>query len=192
MGLGIGREARFNRYFEGYEKRTFIDRNGEERTKFVYTKEYYQPKMSNGAFTARKVLNVVIFLAAGAAQLFSGLMSGCPMNSLKYMGFAQCLGILAMILMAVYICIHMAAPYTMEIHSYRGAHEKFSIAALIVTVGMAAIFITALVSMIICHASGFTNIVWCAMYFIAAALFFLMWFLEKKTDYDILPPDHQF
>ena len=86
----------------------------------------------------------------------------------------------------------MAAPYTMEIHSYRGAHEKFSIAALIVTVGMAAIFITALVSMIICHASGFTNIVWCAMYFIAAALFFLMWFLEKKTDYDILPPDHQF
>ena len=191
MAFGLSREARFNRYFEGYERRTIVDRNGQERTKFVYIKEYYRPKMSEGAFTGRKVLNIVLFLIAAAAQVYAGFAS-LPMNSVKYMGFAQCLGILGMILLAVYLITHMSAAYTMEIHAYKGAHEKLTIAGMLVTIGFGAIFIAALVAMIICKSYTFMSFIWLLMYLIAACAILIIWLLEKRTDYDILPPNPQY
>lgn len=191
MKNSLSREARFNRYFEGYQKRTVIDRNGEEKVKFVYTLDYYRPQMSQNSFIIRKVIYIVLFLIAAAVQLLAGLQE-IPMNHVQYMGFAQCLGILAMILIGVYLCIHLTAPYTMEVHAYRGAHEKFITATLIASIGMGVIFLCALVTMIICSSLSFRSVIWVFLYLVAAGVIFVMWMLEKKTEYDQIPQNETY
>ena len=97
-----------------------------------------------------------------------------------------------MILIVVYICTHAAAPYTMEIRTYKGAHEKFRIASLISAIILAAIFITGIITLIIFKSFNFMSFVWAFMYLIAAACLFVIWFLEQKTGYDRVPPDSVF
>ena len=186
---GLGREARFNRYFEGYQQRMVIDRNGEEQMKYVYVLNYYRPQLSEKAFIARKVINIVLFLAAAALQIAAGLMPGIIMNVVRYMGFAQCLGILAMVFAAIYIFSHVGAPYTMEIHSYKGAHEKLSIASLISAIILGVIFITAVVTLIVYRSFSFVSFVWAFMYLLAALAILAISILERKTSYEEIPPD---
>ena len=184
MKSGFGRESRFSRYFEGYEKQTYIDGNGREKVKMVYTLDYYRPRMTEKAFTGRKILNVILFLLAAGAQLFAGLRQDIPMNLSKIMGFAECLGILAMILVAIYLCSHLSAPYNMEIRSFRNAHDKFTVMSLIGTCILGAVFLAALVMMIIFKSFTFMSFVWAFMYLLAAVCILAIWMLEKRTEYD--------
>ncbi|MBE6017315.1 MAG: hypothetical protein E7233_06870 [Lachnospiraceae bacterium] len=184
MASRFSRESRFNRYFEGYEQRVVTDANGKEKMKMVYIMDYYRPRLTEKGFLARKIINIVLFLIAAAAQIYSGLRQDIPMNLVKYMGFAQCLGILAMILVVIYMCSHLSAPYNMEVRAHRNAHEKLSIMAMIGTFILLAIFITAIVTMIILKAVSFTSFVWAFMYLLAAACLAAIWLLEKRTEYD--------
>ena len=184
MASRFSRESRFNRYFEGYEKRVVMDENGKEKMKMVYIMDYYRPRLTEKGFTARKIINVVLFLISAAAQIFSGLRSDIPMNMTKYMGFAQCLGILALILVAIYLCSHLSAPYNMEIRSYRNAHDKLVIMSMIGTFILLAIFITAIVTMIVFGSFTVMSFIWAFMYLLAAACIAAIWLLEKRTEYD--------
>ena len=184
MKFGLNRESRFNRYFEGYEKRIVMDSNGKEKMKMVYVLDYYRPRLTEKSFLGRKILNVALFLISAAAQIFAGLQNGIPMNHAKYMGFAQCLGILALILIAIYMCSHLSAPHTMEVRSYRNSHEKFSLMAMIGTFILLAVFLTAVVTMILFGSFGFSSFIWAFMYLLAALCLAAIWLLEKKTEYD--------
>lgn len=184
MASRFSRESRFNRYFEGYEKRVVMDENGKEKMKMVYIMDYYRPRLTEKGFTARKIINVVLFLISAAAQIFSGLRSDIPMNMTKYMGFAQCLGILALILVAIYLCSHLSAPYNMEIRSYRNAHDKLVIMSMIGTFILLAIFVMAIVTMIVHGSFTVMSFIWAFMYLLAAACIAAIWLLEKRTEYD--------
>ncbi len=184
MASRFSRESRFNRYFEGYEKRTVIDEKGKEKTKMVYVLDYYRPRLTEKGFLYRKILYIVLFLISAAAQIFSGLRSDIPMNMTKYMGFAQCLGILALILVAIYLCSHLSAPYNMEVRSHRNAHDKLVIMSMIGMFILLAIFITAIVTMIVFGSFTVMSFIWAFMYLLAAACIAAIWLLEKRTEYD--------
>ena len=192
MKTGFSRESRFNRYFEGYEKQTVYDENGREKTKMVYVLDYYRPRLSEKAFTGRKVLNVVLFLIAAGAQVFSGIRTDIPMNMSKVMGFAECLGILAMILVAIYICSHLSAPYNMEIRSYRNAHDKLILMSMIGACILGAVFLAAVVMMIIFSSFSFLSFVWAFMYLLAAVCILAICLLEKRTEYDRIAHNSSF
>lgn len=190
MGF-FSRKNRFDRFFEGYEQRTTYDRDGNEKTRFVYTSDYYSPKMEQKSFIIRKVINAVLLIVMAVLQFYAGISETIPMNHTKMMGIVQCLDILALIVSAVYIVKHIAAPYKMEIHTYKGAHNNFVTAHLICLAVSVCAFLAAIVSTII-FGTGFSGeyILWNVAYLVAPVCMCVIWFLEKKTDYDRLPPEN--
>ena len=190
MGI-FNPKNRFNKMFEGYEQRTEYDRYGNESRKYVYVSNYYEPDMTETQFRLRKLINVLLLIVAIAGNIVVGIIKDIPMNRAKYFGIAQCLSILALIAAAVFIVAHLMTPYKMEIHQYNTAHEKMRVVTLISWLVMAAVAVCSIVSIFV-YISTFniTYIFWALAYVIAALSIFFVWFLEKNTDYYILPPEH--
>ena len=189
----FSRKNRYNRYFEGYEQRTDYDRYGNEKQKYVYVGNYFQPDMTESQFRIRKAINIFLLIASYALNLAAGIIptAAIPMNNTKVMGVAQCLAILSLIATTVYVVTHASSPYAMEIHAHKGSHERLTVVSLITWLVLAAVFIAAVAASFI-YAKGFSlNVVlWLLAYLASAASIFVIWFLEKNTDYIILPPDH--
>lgn len=188
MKFTFGQKARMDRIFEGYEKRIVTDENGKEKVKFVYIKEYFTPQMTKNEYLIIKIMYSVLFLISAACQLYAGLKN-VPMNiHYKHMGFAQCVGILALVITAIYIGSKLTAPYEMEIYAYKNSHNKLITASTIAVILIGAVFVTAVVTMFIAGAVSLAHILWALIYLAAAAAVFVIMWLERRTQFTIIPP----
>ena len=190
MALYGNRKKRFDKLLEGYEPRTYYDANGNEKTKLVYVSDYYQPNITEKQFTARKIINIALFIAAGALQIFAGVQN-VGVNMMIVGAEFQGLGIVASIITAIYLGSYTIAHYKMEKQSYRNAHTKFKTMSCITAAILAAVFILFIVlNCIDGWSSGFMSVLITICYIIAAGCFFVMFILEHKTEYTILGPDN--
>ena len=177
-------DRRYKQHFEGYETQQYTDENGLTRFKMVYTREYFIPMISNGAFIFRKILFCLLFAVSMVILILEGLQLSA-MNSTVYIAAGQAACLIAALVVVAYLSLFVSAKKRMEIRYYRGVHKHLVKAALVEFLLFLATFICSCVFLGLTPEEANLQSVLCAAgYIAAAACNFVIWFVEKRTFYE--------
>ena len=171
---------RFDKQFEGYERRTVYDNQGNEKTKYVYVKEYFSPQLSDREFIIRKVINWVLFIVMGVLQGWAGTRQ-VAVNFMTVVTAFQGISVVGMIILIIYLARHTAASLKMKIDQHKNAHDKFMAMSLIEAIALICASLAMLVySFFDTITRGATEYLAIGAYALAAVCSAVMWFLERR------------
>jgi hypothetical protein len=182
----------YHKFFEGYSEVRVPRSNGKgTRIKRIYTGEYYRQDLSPRNRVLIRLLYVVFFLCA-SLLFVSGAIESYDGNSTWYVNLpeAACVFFLFWILMA--FIEYLPAAQDMTISEYRSS----SLSLLKATMGAAACLgVTAFATLLFLMVNSYNGltpgILGIVKYISGGLIMVLMYRLEKKLKYQIIPNTNQ-
>lgn len=178
----------YHKFFEDWAERKVYDSNGKMQVERVYIGNYYRSPLSKQKRVIRRIQYILLYALAVAFFVISGTQD-VPVNhaTIPSLFVAVCIFPLTVLLLPLFRNLTM--PEEMIIRQYRAASlDLIRISA--VSAGVLAV--TALVQLlflVVMDNSCMLETILCAAgYLIAAGGIFLLHLLERRLEYEIIPP----
>ena len=180
------RNRKYHSHFEGYTEYPQLQANGSTKIVRVYTGSYYKASLSNPVYVLVRVAYILLWALCVFCQ-FSAALADLGYNYIWYVTVPEALSFPASFLMMIMVFSAAICNRLMVIRQYRRIHRTMPLIALI---GACLLLLTALCMLIYIIASSSSQIhgIWWppVKMLVASVCFFIIWFIEKRTEYEII------
>ena len=180
----------YHRYFEDYAESQVLDENGRVIIRRVYVGRYYRVKLSDRSLRRQKLLFVLLYLLAAVLFLWAG--STLRVSAVGAAAVFTAAALIALLWLAVPVFRRLTAPREMEVRAWRESAEQLRHVSLGAAVCLLA---CAVVTCGVCAASPDHSMAEAVpgliLYVLSGGLALAIHLLERRTEYEILPPKHQ-
>ena len=187
------RTRRYRRFFEGYTEVMEPKPGGGYRTNMVYTSAYYRAKMSARSWRMLKVFYVLLSLLS-VAVWFPFAFQHSMANTLIYVYVPEVLCLCAYLMLLRYLIERAFAPHKLIIREYKDAVKNIRLISTVLMILLAVSAAMVLLHMLIAwFRSGYFDLseLWQVLAFLAAAAcIFIIYFSEKRIEYETLPNEN--
>ena len=180
----------YHRYFEDYAERQILDESGRLTTQRIYVGNYYRTKLSDTRLLRQRTCFVLLYLSAVILYLGAGVT--LRISALWVVALFTAAALLALLWLAIPIFHRLTAPREMEVRAWRESAVSLrhvSVAAAVCLLLCAGITLAA--AFIFPGYSMSETALGAALYALAGILLLGIYFLERWTEYEVLPPKNQ-
>lgn len=180
----------YHRYFEDYAERQIIDPNGVPVTDRVYVGKYYKVKLPDPALKRQRVVICLLYLAAAAAFALGGTRA--VVSAVGYVAVLTMAALISLIWLAIPVFYRLTVPREMEIRSWRDSSQNLKRVSLGAAICLFICGLGMLSGALFLADYAVSDTIPCVvLHLLAGGLALGIHFLEKHTEYEILPPKNE-
>ena len=180
----------YHRYFEDYAERQTMDESGRLAIERVYVGRYYRVNLSGRALRRQKVLFLLLYLGAAALFLLSGVT--LQVSAVGLAAIATMAALLSLLWLAVPVFHRLTAPREMEVRTWRESSASLRHAGAGAAVCLFACAGASLAAAFLVPGySRLETALGVLPYVLSGAFSLGIHILERRTDYEVLPPKNQ-
>jgi hypothetical protein len=177
----------YHRHFQGYAEQRVANESGKgHHIERVYVEDYYRYAEDDKVWRLKKLLYVILVLAAAALILFADTRPA-QVNLIRAVGLAQLLSLLPAVWLVYQLILHLTAPRRLtigerdQVDSFKAATLVCVICTLAISAAMPiALYITDQIPTV----ADWTAII---LRLTSGCLLLLLWILERKRRFDRIP-----